>query len=60
MRIFGLLLLFSGWVLVLAALPLLRTGVALSLFVLAGVSVEVLGATLMTRFHMEQQKARRG
>lgn len=59
MRIFGLLLLLSGWVLVLAAIPLLRTGVALSLFVLAGVGVEVLGVALMMRFHIEQQKARR-
>lgn len=59
MRIFGLLLLLSGWVLVLAAIPLLRAGVALSLFVLAGVGVEILGAAFIMRFHMEQQKARR-
>jgi hypothetical protein len=57
-RVFGLLLLFSGWVLVLTAIVLLA-GVPLQAFLLVAVGVELLGATLMMRFHMGPQKSRR-
>ncbi len=59
MRIFGLLLLFSGWALVPAAIILLQAGVALQLFVIVAVAIELLGAALLTRFHMELQKGGR-
>ena len=58
MRVIGLLLLFSGWVLALTAIALLA-GVPLQAFLLLAVGVEVLGATVMMRFHMELQKGRR-
>jgi hypothetical protein len=52
MKTAGLLLLFSGWLLVLAALAMLSGGVARNAFVAAGVLVELLGLVLTVRAHL--------
>ncbi len=50
-RLTGFLLLLSGWIIVLAAVALLKSAVQLSSFVLAGLGVELLGLTLVVRSH---------
>jgi hypothetical protein len=52
MKIAGLLLLLAGWFLALSALVLLRAAWPQSLFVLAGVGVEVLALALLFRSHV--------
>jgi hypothetical protein len=52
MKLAGLLLLFSGWSIVLAALALLPSPPSRAAFVLAGVAVEILGLGLLTRSHL--------
>jgi len=49
MRIAGLLLLPSGWLIALAAVVLLRSPLARNGFVLAGVAVQALGLVLVFR-----------
>ena len=44
-------MLLSGWIIVLAAVALLKSAVQLSSFVLAGLGVELLGLTLVVRSH---------
>ncbi len=51
MKIGGLLLLLSGWGIVVAALVLLHGG-ALDAFVVAGFAVEVLGLALFAKAHV--------
>ncbi len=51
MKIAGLLLLLTGWLLVLAAVALLTASASLSGFVLAGIGVEILGLFLVFRAH---------
>lgn len=51
MKLGGLLLLVSGWGIVVAALLLLHGG-ALSAFILAGLAVEILGLTLFAKSHV--------
>jgi hypothetical protein len=51
MKLGGFLLLLSGWAIVFAALAMLR-GTAISIFVLAGVAVEVIGFVLVARAHL--------
>jgi hypothetical protein len=51
MKIAGLLLLLTGWFLVLSALVLLRAAWPQALFVLAGVGVELLALALLFRSH---------
>ena len=51
MKLSGFLLLFSGGSIVVAALRLLHGG-ALSVFVLAGLAVELLGLGLVARAHL--------
>jgi len=58
MKTAGLLLLFSGWLLVLAALAMLNGGVARSAFVAAGVLVELLGLALTGRAHLNFRSGR--
>ena len=50
MRITGLLLALAGWVIVLFALALLQT-TAQAVFVLSGLSVELLGMVFLFRAH---------
>lgn len=52
MKLFGFLLLITGWLLVLTALLLLRDVRSLTLFVLAGMMVEGLGLGLVIRAHL--------
>lgn len=52
MKITGLLMMPAGWVIVLAALVLLRTFLTQDLFVAAGIGVEILGLVLFTRSHL--------
>lgn len=58
MKIFGFLLLLAGWGLVLAALALLTASVPRAAFVLAGLSVEIVGLALVMRAHLVSQGAR--
>ena len=51
MKLAGFLLLGTGWAIALAAVVLLRTAPERSVFVLAGVGVEVLGLILVVRAH---------
>ena len=51
MRFAGLGLLLSGWIIVVAALPLLPNGSERGLFVTAGVLVELVGLVLLGRAH---------
>jgi hypothetical protein len=51
MKLGGFLLLLSGWGIVVTALTLLHTSV-LTVFVLAGVAVEILGLVLVARAHL--------
>jgi uncharacterized membrane protein len=52
MKIAGFLLLLTGWLLVLAAVVLLRTAGPRAAFVLAGLGVEVLALVLVFRAHL--------
>ncbi|HKD06361.1 MAG TPA: hypothetical protein VKB79_10715 [Bryobacteraceae bacterium] len=52
MKIAGFLLLFSGWLLILAAIALLPAGMSRNIFALAGGSVEALGLILAVRSHL--------
>ena len=51
MKLGGFLLLLSGWGIVLAAVAMLH-GNAISIFVLAGLAVEILGCILVARAHL--------
>jgi hypothetical protein len=51
LKIAGFLLLFAGWLIVLAALEVLIPGMAQNSFVLAGAGVEVIGLVLVIRSH---------
>jgi hypothetical protein len=48
----GFLLLISGWLLVIAALTILKDGPARGAFIAAGLAVEVLGLALAVRSHL--------
>ena len=52
MTVLGLLLLLSGWLLVLAALILLNAELSRNVFVIAGAAVEALGLAVMARSQM--------
>jgi hypothetical protein len=52
MKIAGILLLLTGWLLVLAAVVLLAAPASRSGFVLAGIGVEILGLVLVFRAHL--------
>lgn len=49
MKLVGFLLMLAGWVIVLAALEMLRAAIPRALFVVAGLGVEVLGLALAFR-----------
>jgi cytochrome c biogenesis protein CcdA len=52
LKVAGFLLMFAGWVLVLAALAMLRSLESRTVFVLAGMAVELLGIVLAARAHL--------
>lgn len=58
MKITGFLLLLAGWILVLAALVLLRMGPAQNAFVLAAIGVECMGLILVSRAHSPRGEKR--
>jgi hypothetical protein len=51
MKLLGFLLLLAGWGIVVAALAMLH-GTAVSIFIPAGVAVEILGFVLVARAHL--------
>ena len=53
MKFLGFALLYSGWLIVVAALALLQGGGARAVFIFAGVAVEILGLGLAIRAHIE-------
>ena len=56
MKAAGFAFLFTGWLIVLAAMALLRTGGPLrASFALAGVAVEGLGLLLAVRGHLSER-----
>jgi VIT1/CCC1 family predicted Fe2+/Mn2+ transporter len=59
MKVAGFSLLLAGWLLVLAALVLLRSLRAQTAFVLAGLAVEALGLVLAVRSHLAPRPDRR-
>jgi hypothetical protein len=60
MKITGFLLLVSGWLLVIAAIILLKAGSAQNAFVLAAVAVEAVGLILVARAHLQPRGDARG
>jgi hypothetical protein len=58
-KLVGFLLLLAGWFLVLASIALLGKPVARTTFILAGIGVEALGATLAGRSHLQLREERR-
>ena len=51
MKLLGFFLLFAGWVLVIAAVVLLGQAAPRTIFVLAGLGVEIIGLVLVARSH---------
>jgi hypothetical protein len=56
MKAAGFLLLFSGWLLVLAAISMLAATGPRTAFLLAGMGVEVLGLVLAARSHLTPKR----
>lgn len=57
MRLVGCLLMVSGWLLLMAALLLLRPGAPQLLFVCAGILVETLGIGVLAHRYRSEQAA---
>ena len=55
----GFLLLISGWLLVLAALAMLKDGAARVAFIVAALAVEALGLVLAVRSHLSPPRTDR-
>jgi hypothetical protein len=51
MKLAGFLLLLSGWIIVIATLPLLPSSPMRAAFVLAGMGVELIGLSLVVHSH---------
>lgn len=52
MKFTGFLMLVAGWMIVLASMPLLASMKSRTIFVLAGLGVEVIGLVLVVRSHV--------
>ena len=59
MKLIGCLLLFSGWLIVVAALAMLAGFAQRAAFVAAGMGVEVLGLVLLTQAYTSKQRSAR-
>ena len=59
MNIAGMLLLVSGWIIVVAAIAMLKTPTAQGGFLVAGMAVELLGLILAFRAHLIRRGAER-
>ncbi len=55
MKLTGLLMMPAGWIIVVAAVALLRLLSAQELFVAAGCGVEILGLILIVRSHLAEK-----
>lgn len=53
MKLAGFFLLLAGWIIIVAALVILESKVSRSVFVLAGLLVELLGLALVGRRHCQ-------
>jgi hypothetical protein len=58
MKAAGFLMLFAGWVLVLAAIGLFAAPPMRAAFVLAGIAVEALGLVLAFRAHLNPREGK--
>jgi len=59
MRLAGLLLLASGWAIVLAAFLLLSAATPRAAFVAAGAAIELVGLGVVARSHLSGREAKR-
>ena len=57
MKLIGCLLLFSGWLIVLAALVMLAAFAQRAAFIAAGIGVEILGLVLLTQAYTSMQRS---
>ncbi len=60
MRVAGLFLLLSGWIIVICAIALLHSPSTIGLFLAAGMVVELLGLILVVRSHLTIRVHRSG
>jgi uncharacterized membrane protein len=51
LKLFGFVLLLAGWGLVISALALVAASTPRAIFILSGVSVEIVGLVLVIRAH---------
>ena len=58
MKLTGFLLLLAGWMIVLAAVALLRSAPPRAAFALSGLGVEALGLVLVARSHLVSRGGR--
>jgi len=56
MKLAGLMLLVSGWIIVVAAIALLQTVTAQGGFLVAGMAVELLGLIVVFRAHLIRRR----
>ena len=56
MKLIGILLLLSGWLIVLAALVMLHAFAERAAFITAGVGIEALGLALLTQAYTAIQR----
>jgi ABC-type transport system involved in cytochrome bd biosynthesis fused ATPase/permease subunit len=59
MRVAGLLLMLSGWVIVLTAVALLSSQTSRTAFLVCGLGVEVLGLIVCLRFSVREEGRQR-
>jgi hypothetical protein len=59
MKLAGFLFLLAGWIIVLAAVALLRSPASEAAFMLAGLGVEALGLIFVVRSHLIPRGDRR-
>jgi hypothetical protein len=52
MKLLGFFLLVTGWILVIAAVAMLKQGAPRTIFVVAGMAVEIVGLVLVARSHL--------
>jgi hypothetical protein len=57
LKLIGCLLLFSGWLIVVAALVMLAGFAQRAAFVAAGVGVEIVGLVLLTQAYTSKQRS---
>lgn len=58
MKLAGFLLLLTGWIIALAAVLMLKSGLPQTGFVVAGIGVEVEGLVVVVRSHLAPRRER--